>query len=288
MKLLAIATLFFSIQVSAQVRQFQTARLISTAGAGVASISLLDSAFLNPASLGFFRKSEVSILHNKVSYEANGQDQDFTNWGGVIADTKSAFRGTVKYIDSENQGYKDTTMGITFAKMRSRNTSFGAGYDYKKVTDKSTGEKDKNHILTLGMTSVISKNLTFGATLIDPFNASSFDHRVILGFQTQLVSSVYFMLDAMTNQRLKDFSDTLGWRGAIQFKIMKNAFIRAGYSEDKLRNIKETGYGLEIRLAKFHINAAIKQAKIKDENLPSILSAATTEKHFMLSLAARF
>lgn len=283
-----ILSIAFSFSAFSQVRQFQTTRLISTAGAGVASISLSDSAVLNPASLGFFQNSEVSYIHNKTTFDTNGQETDFTNFGGIIADTQSQFKGTIKYIDTENQFAKEKTYGITFAKLKSKNTSFGVGYDYKKVQNKITGEKDDRHILNIGGTSVISKNLTFGSVLRDPFNANSFEHRLILGLQTQVASSIYFMLDALTNQRFKDFSDTFGWKAALQLKILKNTFLRAGYSEDKRFNTKETGYGIEIRLVKFHISLAYRQTKIDDESLPSVLLNDTESKELVGSLAVRF
>ena len=65
----------------AQIREFQTTRLNSTAGAGVASVLSTEAALLNPASSTFFSGSSLFyesfltlLRHGSVTRTANADD----------------------------------------------------------------------------------------------------------------------------------------------------------------------------------------------------------------------
>lgn len=285
---LIVISLVLNIGLLAQTRSFQSARLISTAGTGAASISLLDSAVLNPAAIAFFKESEFSYQQNRTTYDTLGVKEKFTNHGIIIGDAKSEYKGTVSYFDTEDKNFEQKAYGLTFGKQVSKLSALGLGYQYKTINNKLTGEKDKRHIVTLGNNFIYSKNIAVGVVVMDPFDSDSYEHRVILGVQAQLASTVYLLVDGLSNQKFKDFNDTLGWRAALQIKVFDKVFLRAGHSEDKRDNLKENGYGIDIRLEKFQISAGFRTSQILDPALASFLPANTKSSDFIVKGSVRF
>jgi len=63
----------------AQIRDFQTARLNSSAGAGVASILCTEAALLNPASCAFFSGSSLSYQSYSTSLRNESEERKNLN-----------------------------------------------------------------------------------------------------------------------------------------------------------------------------------------------------------------
>lgn len=285
-----ILSLFFTLSLStfAQTRDFQTTRLLATAGAGVASLNMLDSAVLNPSSIAFFKNTEGSYLYRSSKFQSGQSKTSFLGHGLILADAKSYAKGSISFFDTEDIKYKQQSYGITFGKRVSKLSSFGLAYQYKRIKEKSTNQKKSKHIFKVGNTSIISKNISVGTLIIDPLHSNSFEHRFIMGAQIQLASTVYLMIDGLSNIKFKNFSETFGWRTAIQLKLIESLYARVGYSKDKKENTKELGYGLDLRLEKFNLGFGFKTSRILDENLPSILMAKTKSTELVLKASIRY
>src|SRR4051794_40837768 len=59
----------------AHIREFQTTRLMSTAGAGVASILSTEAAVLNPAASAFFEGSSFSYQSYRTSLQKKSDER---------------------------------------------------------------------------------------------------------------------------------------------------------------------------------------------------------------------
>ena len=91
----------------AQIREFQTTRLNSTAGTGVASILSTEAAILNPAASAFFNGSTFSYQRYSASLRKENPERvaasdefpkDNRSDGAFLSDHSGPIKGGVGYI----------------------------------------------------------------------------------------------------------------------------------------------------------------------------------------------
>ena len=71
-------------------------------------------------------------------------------------------------------------------------------------------------------------------------------------------------------------------------KLFKKIYARAGMARDKRDNTKELGYGIDLRLEKFFISAAIKKTQVLDDSLQSIVASGSESTDLVISASVRF
>lgn len=236
----------------AQIRDFQTTRLKSTAGAGVASILSSESAILNPAASTFFVGSSFAYHLNKTSLrresdERKTNDDSFpnhnTSQGFFLSDHDGPLKGGVAYVTQNENDFKRSQIITHTAAPVGKSTSLGFSYRYvqdQKPRSHSSKKYHTAHTFSAGMTTIVDQDTIIGLVLIDPSRSLDNEERLIAGFQYTIVEKLTLIADIGT-QYTKDVMEKHIWRGALQFKLFSDFYLRAGRFYDNVR--KERGFG---------------------------------------------
>lgn len=254
MKVIILAVLTLMGQSSwAQIREFQTSRLMSTGGAGVASILSTEAALLNPAASAFFEGSSFSYqgyrtaLRNKAEVRDSSPDK-FANTnrsqGLFLADHSGPVKGGTAYVTQDENGFERHRAVLHGAAPMSASTALGVTYNY--ITDKrpnSFGRRHYNHHqASIGLLHVVDEDTTLGLVLQDPTRTTPGEERLIAGFQYRIADRFTLMGDAGA-QYSKNFSEEYLWRAALQLNIFSDFYLRAGRFYDNVTKFKGTSWG---------------------------------------------
>lgn len=237
----------------AQIRDFQTARLNSSAGAGVASILCTEAALLNPASCAFFSGSSLSYqsystsLRNE-SEERKNLNDDFSSknrsQGFFVSDNDGPLKGGFAYLSQRENNYERNQIAAHTAAPIGSNAAFGITYKY--LTDTLPAEFNNRHRIrhftALGMTYIIDKDSTIGLVLNDPTLTTSGEERLLAGFQYAVASRLTLMADLGT-QFTQDVKEKHLWRASAQLQLFDDFFFRVGQFHDHIRGEKGHGWG---------------------------------------------
>ena len=233
-----------------QIRDFETTRLMSTAGAGVGAILVNESSFLNPASIAFYSTSSLYYQRNDSTIDeisqarANerGKFKDGDNEAIVLADTSSRIKGTFSY----QRQYEDSNKRIRYTSSLANNftekQAFGLLYRYTVDTD-SQDSSESFHQFTLGYSYIQSPKLSFGAVVIDPLETKKDDVRFLVGLHYELLQNIFLLVDVGTNYAYDAKENTIT-RSALQLSLFKSLYARVGQSHDKAANLKSSSWGV--------------------------------------------
>ena len=253
-KVIILAALSLMGQTSwAQIREFQTSRLMSTAGTGVASILSTEAALLNPASAAFFDGSSFSYQSYTTKLQKSHDDRDtlpdnFPNnnrtQGLFMADHSGPVKGGVAYIDQKENGYERQRMALHGAAPISNSTSIGVSYNY--ITDtyprKFSDRHKLHHQASFGVNHIVDEDTILGIVILDPTRTTPNEERVIAGFQYSLGDRFNLMGD-FGAQHTKNVSKKYLWRAAVQLNIFSDFYLRVGQFYDNITEMKGTGWG---------------------------------------------
>lgn len=255
----------------AQVREFQTSRLISTAGAGVASILSTEAAILNPAASAFFNGSSFSYqsyrtaLQKKDDVTRNANNDQFPNnnrsQGFFLADHTGTLKGGVAYITQNENHYERERMVLHGAGPIGSATAIGVNYSYIRDFNPPS-YKDRHqisHQTSIGITHIIDEDTILGAVVTDFTRTTPGEERAIAGFQYSLADR-FMIIGDFGAQYTKDVSKKYLWRGAVQLNIFDDFFLRAGQFYDNIVHQKGTGWGIGWIGPRFGVEFAQKYA----------------------------
>lgn len=251
-----ILTIFslFCYKAHAQIREFQTSRLMSTAGAGVASILSSEAAVLNPAASAFFEGSSFSYQSYKTSLQKKNSIRDTapdqfpgsnTTQGIFMSDNDGPVKGGVAYINQAENNFNRERMTLHAGAPIGTATAMGFSYSYlrdKLPTKFSTRHKTR-HQATIGLTHILDEDTILGIVIIDPSRATSGEERAIAGFQYNLADRFMIIGDAGI-QYTKSASKKYLWRAALQMNIFSDFFLKVGKFQDNITELKGTGWGV--------------------------------------------
>lgn len=249
--ILAILSLF-SQSSWAQIRDFQTTRLTSTAGTGIASALSTEAAVLNPSSAAFFNDSSIAYQSYSTSLrrendlrKANNDDFDESrSQGFFMSDHSGPVKGGVAYLSQDENDYERKQIVAHGAAAIGKGSAMG--FSYKYITDRLPSEsKNRNrvhHQSTIGTMHVLSENSIIGMVLVDPTRTTPNEERLIGGFQHTLTEQFILIGDAGA-QYTKAFSKKYLWRAALQLNVFDDFFIRVGRFHDNILQLKGTGWG---------------------------------------------
>jgi hypothetical protein len=253
-KVIILAALSLMGQTSwAQIREFQTARLMSTAGAGVASILSTEAALLNPASAAFFDGSSFSYQSYSSKLQKSHDIRDtapdkFPNnnrsQGLFMADHSGPLKGGVAYLDQKENNFERKRMVLHGAAPISNSTSIGVSYSYlSDVLPKKFSKRHKvHHLATFGMNHIVDEDTILGLVVLDPTRTTPGEERAIGGFQYNLGDRFTLMGDVGA-QYTKNVSKKYLWRAAAQLNIFSDFYLRVGQFYDNITEMKGNGWG---------------------------------------------
>jgi len=295
---IAILVLLFSSLGFARVHDYETTRLKSTGGAGVASVLLNESAILNPASLAFFNHGALygqydspkiqGINANRNMSEEHFKDASKTT-ALIVADASKSVGGSASYQAQREGRDERRRVSTSFGGPIGKRSALGVSYRYTHDTEGFIGapeREDKYHQMTIGSTHAVDEDLTLGVIFVDPLKAKSRDTRVIIGIQYLIKRMFSLILDGGSDYN-EDLSDKAMYRGAIQMNIFRDFYLRAGLYQDKGINEKGNGFGLGWITPKLTFDLAFKNAKGMNHN-SEFIQAGETQKETSFSIGYKF
>lgn len=228
---------------------FQTTRLKSTSGTGVGSILMDEATVLNPAPLAFYGVSSIYFQRSGGDFEPSAVDAsplEGESTAFIASDSKGSLGGSLSYIQQKQGGDSRKRYGISLSSNLGERSAFGVNYRITKTQTLSEGltpleRTDKQTIF--GITHAISSELTLGMVAIDPFRVVPEETRGLIGLQYVFNDFISVMLDAGADYN-ETLSETAILRGAMQFKIYQDFFLRFGMHEDK--GLQEKGNGIGV------------------------------------------
>lgn len=247
----------------AKLRKMDSTRLMSTSGAGIGAVLLNEAAFLNPASIYFFKESSLYYQKGAANLEDESELRDDSYSDGsneafLITDTSSALKGSFSYQYQSENGETRKRLTSSASTHMSKKSSFGVLYRYTE-DDTLNGHK-VFHQAVFGMTYVVDPRLTLGAILEDPFLANKEDTRLAGGLQYALTQNFLILADIGANYN-DEPEDKNFWRAAGQAQFFKRFYLKYGKFEDKIESLRGNSWGLSWIGPKLGIEYAFRKSK---------------------------
>ncbi len=246
---------------NAKLMDLETTRLMSTAGTGIASILVNESAVLNPASIYFFNKSNIYYQKGSSSLEEENQlrtdDRDAEHQMFVITDTSSPLKGSFSFQTQEQGDQNRKRITSSASTNLGKNASFGVLYRY---TEEDVDGHRVYHQGTFGLTYLFNEKLSVGAILVDPFLSHKEDTRVAAGIQYSFVQNFLVMADVGTNYT--DQPSTENYiSAALQAQFFRDLFLKYGQFKDKIEKLEGVSWGLSWIGPRLSLEYAIKESR---------------------------
>lgn len=254
-KVIILALLVLISQSSwAQIREFQTTRLISTSGTGVASVLSSESAILNPAGSAFFSGSTASYTRYSTSLKKENELRDSIpdkfakrneSQGLFVSDHSDTLKGGVAYITQGENDFKRERLVLHSSSIVGEKSSVGLSYRYTlDRRPSSTNPRHRTfHQASIGTMHVIDDHTILGLVIVDPTKSNPGDERATGGIQYELAERVTILGDAGF-QYTKAYNKAYVWSGSIQLKLFDDFFVRAGQFYDNVRKFKGNSWGV--------------------------------------------
>jgi hypothetical protein len=291
---LALAGAFVSTPTySMYIREFQTTRLNSTAGAGVASILSTEAAILNPATSAFFDGNSASYQSYTSSFKNENTLRDANNdpfakqnrsQGVFVSDSSSGLRGGVAYTDQKENHFERTRAIFHASSAMGAKSAVGITYNYIQDT-RPSGTPDRHqvqHQANAGLIQVIDEDTTLGLVMTDVTRTTPGEQRLLAGFQYHIAKK-FVLIGDLGVDYTGNFSEDNLWRGAIQINLFDDFFLRGGTFNDAITKSKGNGwgagwvgprFGVEFaqKLSEYYSTAYLyKNEKIVDTSLSAII-----------------
>lgn len=279
-----------TIHARNRVPRFETTRMKSTGGAGVASILMDEATYLNPATIAYYKQASLYFQKSGLESTTNTQNQntntqEFDTMTIIASDAKGLTGGSLSYNTIEYKGEKIKRFSSAFGRPLGKKSSFGVNLSHTKETVFNDSdqliEQDFTQV-TFGVAHAINEEFTLGLVVEDPFQERAEETRAITGFQYVFKGFVSLMFDmgADYNQNL---SDTLVWRAASQLKVFDDFFLRFGTFNDKGRQEKGSGAGVGWLQPKLVIELAVKNSELLPSDVLNQEGEEIRETSFSLS-----
>ncbi len=274
----------------ARVAEFQTTRLKSTGGAGVASFLVDEAPVLNPAPIAFFNMS--SFYFQKGGTEVSNTSAANTNGDNVYnfaksddmaiiaSDSKGALKGTLGYIKQSQGDVISKQITGSLSSLVGKRSSMG--FSYSLIKDEISGVKESSKKFNVGVFHAVSPNFSIGMVAVNPFISTKKDTKGLVGLQYVFQDFISLMLDAGADYT-KELSETTILRVGTQLKIYNDFFIRFGIFDDKSTKEKGSGAGIGWIQPRLNLEFAIKNTKVLEDELLNQKKQDLKETSFSVS-----
>lgn len=279
-----------TIHARNRVPRFETTRMKSTGGAGIASILMDEATYLNPATLAYYKQASLYFQRGGLETTPTGRgsntpSQEFESMSIIASDAKGLTGGSLSYNTIEYKGESIKRFSSAFGRPLGKKSSFGINVSHTKENVFNENEELYKQDFTqvnFGVAHAINENFTLGLVVEDPFQERPEETRAVTGFQYVYKGFVSLMFDlgADYNQNL---SDTLVWRAASQLKVFDDFFLRFGTFNDKGRQEKGSGAGVGWLQPKLVIELAVKNSELLPSDLLNQTGEEIRETSFSLS-----
>jgi hypothetical protein len=275
----------------AKLRDLETTRLKSTAGTGVGSVLMEESSVLNPAPVAFFKDASIYFqkisgnITQETSNNPHSAPMDIDSMAAIISESGRSLSGSVGYQYVEDRFDKRKRLMLSTASRVGEKSSLGVAARITQDALSENGQDIQNikyNQFVFGTTHVLGESVTVGITFIDPLKERPDETRGIVGMQYVYEDFVFLIFDAGADYN-KALSETFLYRGAIQFKVLHDFFIRAGFFADD--GLKENGSGAGISWVqpKLMFDFALKNTNVEENASKEIPSEKIKETSFSIS-----
>ena len=233
---------------ASKYRSYETTRMKSTCGAGVASVLMDEATVLNPAPLAFFNK--MSFYIQRTSLEAKDHQLDSNPkvphlWSFIVSDASGPLKGSLNYTSMDNFFGRSTRYAAAFASPIGPKSSMGVTYIRRQddYPGDGTGTAKNSTDIVVGVLHAIDKDFTLGLTARNPFTFNQEKNFATLGTQYVYKGFITLLFDLGANYTA-DFAESYLYRAAAQFMILDELFLRFGFTEDKNLHERSNGIGI--------------------------------------------
>ena len=273
--IILLAVLTFGGNAQSKIRDLETTRLMSTSGAGVASILVNEASFLNPAPIVFIPSSAFYYQKGSSSMTTESEDRisDFGNGSNevyLLSDASTQLKGTFSFQKQAENRFRRKRYTSSFASNWGKRTAIGFLYRYTIDEDIILDEEKKFHQGTMGLSHIYSEKLAFGAVLVDPFLSNKGDSRLIGGIQYNLVSSLLLILDYGVDFNDQPHKNNFT-KGALQINFFQDLFLRAGRHEDQITGVKGDSWGISWIGPRLAFEYAVKSSEVTEKKSEYLL-----------------
>ena len=245
------------------LHEFETTRLKSTAGAGVAGIFVEEAAFLNPASLAFHESASLYLQRDMLQFKDSAGNiiQKPKSSGVVISDGNANLSGSISYTFQEEGAFKRKKWGLATSAPLSKESALGASL--RKVKDENTTRKTSvdYYQTVFGVTHSVDPQTSLGVVVYDAFNSKAGETKAIVGAQHIFVDYLTLMFDFGANYNSDEISDSLLYRGGVQVRVLNDFYLRFGAFNNKEKQEKGNGFGLVWEQPRLSLGFALKNTK---------------------------
>lgn len=254
------------------IEDYESTRIKSSAGAGIATVLLNESPLLNPASAIFFNKSSFYYQKDNTSLdeEAKNRPSKYRNENSealTIIDTSSAVKGGLSYQYQRTNAGKRVRYSTSLAGPISKKTGLGLIYRYSE--EQSLIYEEKYSQFVAGIMYVHSEKLVLGGTIVDPVQDKPeyFNYTAGVHFK---ISPFFTLIFDIGSGDVHNYSDEAFTKWAIQLNSFKNFFIRYGQFHNKNTNKQGTGVGFSWIGPRLSLDWALKTYEIIEEKTDMI------------------
>lgn len=272
-----------------KIPEFETTRLKSTAGTGVGSVLMDEATILNPAPLAFFNVG--SFYLQKSGADSTLGDGESKSLGEsdtvsfIASDSKGRVNGSISYTKKTHRFSDRKRWGVSFSSPVGDKSALGVSY---RITTDNLSEngisysEEKYKQTVFGVTHALTSDFTMGLVFVDPFKAKPEDTQALIGFQYLYKDFISLMFDSGADYN-QPLSETILYRGAIQAKIFKDFYLRAGTFNDKGKASKGSGAGVGWVQPRLVLDFGIKNTKLLEDEKLAQTSEEIKETSFSLS-----
>lgn len=276
--------------VHSKALSFETTRLKSTGGAGVASALVNEATVLNPAPMAFFKVSSIYLQKGSADVTQTAPGESFSgeqpdDLAVIATDTKGDVSGSLGYLKTSSGYSKRNQFVAAIAKAAGKSSSIGFSTKFTKDELSDDGvniTKESRKQFNMGIAHALSPSFTLGLVAIDPLGEVEQERRTLIGAQYVFRDMVSVMADLGADQN-NNLSDTLLYRAALQLKVYNDFFLRVGTFNDKGLGEKGNGVGLGWVGPKLVFEAALKNTTINEDLAKQRAGQEIKETSFALS-----
>jgi hypothetical protein len=284
---------FSYLEAKNYLPSFDTTRLKSTGGAGIASPLLDEVNYLNPASSAFFNIGSVYLQKNSLTGESTSSAgspviSEFDQIGVIASDAKGSRGGSASYnkmtIGEENIKQISASVSSPIGKK----SALGIAFNYIdenifNQNDQLTQQKYK--VTTFGVTHALNESLFLGLVLKDAFRSKENNTRATVGLHYLYRNYINVMLDVGTDYK-DELSERAKWNAAAEIKIMSDFMLRFGFFDDKGLAIKGSGIGVGWIQPRLTLEIALKNTDVLASEV--LFQEESQLKETTLSMSYRF
>jgi len=286
-KTFLLSTIVFSFSSHASLHEYETTHLKSMGGAGVGSILVEESAFLNPAPLAFFQNASVYVQKDDSSFtEGAGVGSTPKSTAFVLADGNPNLAGSVSFSKQEEANMERQRWGLSLSSLAGERSAFGVSVRSSNDKNKLTDVTSKYYQTVIGITHAVDEKSSMGITVVDPFKSIAHETKILIGVQLLALNYITLNADFGGDYNAIDVSKAVIYKGSMQVKVLDDFYVRFGGFNDKIKKESGNGYGLAWVQPRLSFEFAYKNTKSSADALLGTSEFRTKETS--LSASIRF